>query len=62
MITVCVRQGGVVNHDLILAMIPVQVSCIVSAEEEQSPAMFEAACNERIQQFDDSESDEEVGQ
>ena len=48
--------------DLILAMFPVQVSCIVSAEEEQSPAMFEAACNERIQQFDDSESDEEVGQ
>ena len=48
--------------DLILATIPVQVMCSVSVEEEQSPAMFEAACNERIQQFDDSESDEEVGQ
>ena len=38
------------------------ISCVTAAEEEQSPtaALFEAACNEKIQQFDDSESDEEV--
>ena len=33
----------------------------MSAEEEQteSVALFEAACAEKIQQFDDSESDDE---
>ena len=38
------------------------IGCVVVAEEEQSQsaALFEAACNEKIQQFDDSESDEEV--
>ena len=38
------------------------ISCTLTAEEEQSQsaAMFETACSERIQQFDDSESDEEV--
>ena len=38
------------------------IGCSVSAEEEQteSAALFEAACAEKIQQFDDSESDEEV--
>lgn len=37
------------------------ISCIVSADEEQTPnaAAFEAACSERIQQFDDSESDDD---
>ena len=39
------------------------ISCTISAEEEQSQAstLFEAACSERIQPSDDSESDEEVG-
>ena len=38
------------------------IGCSMSAEEEQteSTALFEAACAEKIQQFDDSESDEEV--
>ena len=38
------------------------IGCVIVAEEEQSQsaALFEAACNEKIQQFDDSESDEEV--
>lgn len=38
------------------------IACVTVAEEEQSQtaALFEAACNEKIQQFDDSESDEEV--
>jgi hypothetical protein len=37
------------------------IGCSMSAEEEQteSTALFEAACAEKIQQFDDSESDEE---
>ena len=39
------------------------IACTVLADEEQSQsaALFEAACSEKIQQFDDSESDEEVG-
>ena len=39
------------------------ITCSVSADEDQSQssALFESACSERIQQFDDSESDEEVG-
>ena len=38
------------------------IGCSVAAEEEQteSASLFEAACAEKIQQFDDSESDEEV--
>lgn len=38
------------------------IRCAVLAEEEQSQSasLFEAACAEKIQQFDDSESDEEV--
>lgn len=38
------------------------ISCAVVADEEQSQSasLFEAACAEKIQQFDDSESDEEV--
>ena len=38
------------------------ISCSVKADEEQteSASLFEAACAEKIQQFDDSESDEEV--
>ena len=38
------------------------IGCVVTADEEQSQsaALFEAACAEKIQQFDDSESDEEV--
>ena len=39
------------------------INCTISVEEEQSQAstLLEAACSERIQPFDDSESDEEVG-
>ena len=35
----------------------------MNAEEEQSQAsaQFETACSDRIKQFDDSDSDEEVG-
>ena len=35
----------------------------MNAEEEQSQAaaQFENACSDRIKQFDDSDSDEEVG-
>lgn len=38
------------------------ISCTIVADEEQSQSasLFEAACAEKIQQFDDSESDEEV--
>ena len=38
------------------------IGCSVTADEEQSQSasLFEAACGEKIQQFDDSESDEEV--
>ena len=38
------------------------IRCVVTADEEQSQSatLFEAACAEKIQQFDDSESDEEV--
>ena len=38
------------------------IGCVVVANEEQSQSasLFEAACAEKIQQFDDSESDEEV--
>ena len=38
------------------------ISCTLDADEEQTQSMtgFEAACTERIQPFDDSESDEEV--
>ena len=38
------------------------ISCATAAEEEQSTssALFEAVCNEKIEQFDDSKSDEEV--
>ena len=40
-----------------------QLSSNVNAEEEQSQAaaQFETACSDRIKQFDDSDSDEEVG-
>ena len=38
------------------------ISCTLDADEEQTQSMagFESACTERIQPFDDSESDEEV--
>ena len=58
------------NDNLSMATVPfsstytdtTNISCSIDADEEHTQAMtsFEAACTERIQPFDDSESDEEV--